>query len=569
MCIGVTTAERLPTYFINLPKTVAGVGARKGHRVQSKTDTMTYRPELIFGLVGLAGVGLEDLSKKLREHLQTFGYKPIDIRLSELLEKCTGYVKQPTTKPVEHTRITHLQKMGDQFRLDMGDGAALALAGIAAIRKARTTESGNPDNPAIACAYILHQLKHPKEVELLRLVYGSTFVVLAAHDAKENRIDNLVKRIAEKENNPGKKNEYRRHAEEIILTDEKEDNDLGQNTRDAYPLADFFANLNPKSNAPGVQRFVDLLFGHPFHTPLAEEYAMYQAMAVSLGSSDEGRQVGAIIGSLSKDESATKDVPYKIRDIDIVATGMNEVPRRGGSHYRHLDSPDNRDQPLVAYNNDDRAQKIKISALVELIEKIKNKRWLENSVSDSEAEFLAKQLLPDLKRTQFMDIGEFMRPVHAEMSALIDSARRGVAVKDLSMYVTSFPCHNCAKHIIAAGIRRVVYLEPYPKSRAEFLHEEEINLHAVNGFEQDDRVAFLVFSGVAPRQYQQLFSMSRRSKKCGGRNLKEWESTKVSLSPLYVMENASAAYLLAERQALEKLRSDVYKWDKEAVCPAP
>ncbi len=535
--------------------------------MQSKTNTTTDRPELIFALVGLAGVDLDGLSKKLSEHLQTFGYKPIEIRLSKLLEKYTGVEKLPATKPAEYTRITHLQKMGDKFRSVMGDGAALALAGISAIREARAAESDNPDRPASSCAYILNQLKHPREIELLRRVYGSSFVALAAHDAKENRIDNLAKRIAEKESNPGKKDNYRHYAQEIILTDEKEDDDLGQNTRDTYPLADFFANLNPKWNEPGVQRFVDLLFGHPFHTPLAEEYAMYQAMTVSLGSSDEGRQVGAIIGSLSKDEFGNKDAPYRIRDIDIVATGMNEVPRRGGSHYRHLDSPDNRDQPLVAYNNDDRAQKIKISALVELIEKIKNKSWLEKSVSDSDAETLATQLLPDLNRTQFMDIGEFMRPVHAEMSALIDSARRGVAVKGHSMYVTSFPCHNCAKHIIAAGIRRVVYLEPYPKSRAEFLHEEEINLHAVNGLEQDDRVAFLVFSGVAPRQYQQLFSISRRSKKNGGFNLKEWGSTKASLSPPYVMKNAWAAYTIAERHELENLQNNFYTWDKNVVCP--
>ena len=42
------------------------------------------------------------------------------------------------------------------------------------------------------------------------------------------------------------------------------------------------------------------------------------------------------------------------------------------------------------------------------------------------------------------------------------------------MYVTTFPCHNCAKHIIAAGLERVVYLEPYPKSRAKTLYDEDI-----------------------------------------------------------------------------------------------
>jgi deoxycytidylate deaminase len=31
----------------------------------------------------------------------------------------------------------------------------------------------------------------------------------------------------------------------------------------------------------------------------------------------------------------------------------------------------------------------------------------------------------------------------------------------------SFPCHMCARHIIATGLREVVYIEPYPKSVAK------------------------------------------------------------------------------------------------------
>ncbi|MDN3612645.1 hypothetical protein QWZ16_23945 [Vibrio ostreicida] len=33
----------------------------------------------------------------------------------------------------------------------------------------------------------------------------------------------------------------------------------------------------------------------------------------------------------------------------------------------------------------------------------------------------------------------------------------------LNSTVRLFPCHNCAKHIVASGIKRVVYVEPYPK----------------------------------------------------------------------------------------------------------
>lgn len=46
--------------------------------------------------------------------------------------------------------------------------------------------------------------------------------------------------------------------------------------------------------------------------------------------------------------------------------------------------------------------------------------------------------------------------------------------KGATLYSTTFPCHNCARHIVGAGIARVVFVEPYTKSRAEQLHSDSI-----------------------------------------------------------------------------------------------
>ena len=134
------------------------------------------------------------------------------------------------------------------------------------------------------------------------------------------------------------------------------------------------------------------------------------------------------------------------------------------------------------------------------------------------------------------------------------------------MYVTTFPCHNCAKHIIAAGLKQVIYLEPYPKSRAQFLHDEEIASEAPEGATYRDKVAFIAYTGVAPRQYQHLFSMESKGKK-SGISKNKWEASTNTLRPLYVMRNASASYLLNERQELERLPENIYKWDKKTRCP--
>ena len=89
------------------------------------------------------------------------------------------------------------------------------------------------------------------------------------------------------------------------------------------------------------------------------------------------------------------------------------------------------------------------------------------------------------------------------------------------MYVTTFPCHNCAKHIIAAGIKDVYYIEPYPKSKAVEFYTKEISITA----DEENKVHFLPFSGVGPRRYMDLFAMSsnffekRRRKDENGRKL--------------------------------------------------
>jgi cytidine deaminase len=313
-----------------------------------------------------------------------------------------------------------------------------------------------------------------------------------------------------------------------------------------------------------VYRFVHLLFGNPFRTPSPDEYAMYLASAVSLRSSDYNRQVGAVIVHVSRQDGKTKNA-------DIIAVGMNEVPRGGGGFYWDQQrSPDARDQSLLKPTRDkpegeDRAHEIKVGALAELIERIKHQQWLNETISAKSAISLARDILPKLKGTQFLNIGEFSRPVHAEMAALIDAARRGVAVDEHSMYVTTFPCHNCAKHIIAAGIRRVVYLEPYPKSRADYLYKEEIILESLFGNEEEGKVVFTAFTGIAPRQYRQLFLMSERGAK-KGISLSEWEDDRLPLAPLYVPQYASLLYLEAERRALENLPPDIYNRDKRSVA---
>jgi len=238
------------------------------------TEIQNERPELVFALVGAAGTRLEDLSKRLKAALETFGYQCVDIRLSDLLQNFVGWT--PPASPGKPERTRHLQNMGDAFRKRLQNGAAMALAGITEIRRHRAEISGNPEKPASGCAYVLHQLKHPDEANLLRRVYGSSFFLVAGHAPRSQRVKDLGERWAREESQPGRGSLFESKALDVITADEKQDDDLGQNTRDTYPQADFFANLGIPYGENKIQRFVDLLFGHPFHTPQPDEYAMYQ-----------------------------------------------------------------------------------------------------------------------------------------------------------------------------------------------------------------------------------------------------------------------------------------------------
>lgn len=72
---------------------------------------------------------------------------------------------------------------------------------------------------------------------------------------------------------------------------------------------------------------------------------------------------------------------------------------------------------------------------------------------------------------------EICRGLHAEQNALLQAARYGINIEGASMYVTTQPCSVCAKMIINAGIKEIIYKNPYPDELAmELLGQTDIVL---------------------------------------------------------------------------------------------
>ncbi len=54
--------------------------------------------------------------------------------------------------------------------------------------------------------------------------------------------------------------------------------------------------------------------------------------------------------------------------------------------------------------------------------------------------------------------------VHAEQNTLLTAARFGISVKESTLYSTMQPCFGCAKELLQAHVKRVVYLHPWTPS---------------------------------------------------------------------------------------------------------
>ena len=96
------------------------------------------------------------------------------------------------------------------------------------------------------------------------------------------------------------------------------------------------------------------------------------------------------------------------------------------------------------------------------------------------------------------------------MHALIKGAQKsGDKMIGGKLFCTTFPCHNCARHLVMAGIAEVYYIEPYPKSKAEKLHFDSITT-----YEPDQKkVKIRMYDGVSPNRYFDLFKIRNEDRK--------------------------------------------------------
>ncbi len=433
--------------------------------------------ELIVGLCGAMGSGIKSLKEQMILCLKQNGYHVEHIRISDLIAE---FSKVNTTSLNNYQRYNTLQDLGDKLRETHGHFICAELA-VLSVQERREAIYGNDTSELTKntkkTAYIIDQIKHPSEVELFHQVYKNNFYQVGLLRTVSERIQNLKDEGIESEN-----------ITKIIERDRKSKNKNGQQVEETLQLADYFVkNLDTDVMRRSVLRFIDLIHGVNHITPSKDESGMYSAYSASLGSACLSRQVGASIMDFNG---------------NIIATGRNDVPAFGGGLYTSESSKDKRCFNKNGCHNDRHKSLLK-NEIKNILEKYKLK----------DADHLADEIMKETKAKYLI---EYSRAVHAEMDAIVSLARNtNIGTTGNTLYCTTYPCHVCARHIVAAGIKRVVYIEPYEKSLALQLHDDTIC--QPDHSPSSDKVLFENFEGVAPKRYAKFFGYNRKRKDAQGK----------------------------------------------------
>lgn len=466
--------------------------------------------EVVFGVVGHVGSGTSEIARALEALLEggTLPGGSFDTEIIKARDRIADWAREtgldtPDTPDDDLTTVENLQDLGDEMRKASSDYAAVAKALVLQIRKTRAKKIGleNPGADPVPPdgarrAYILDSIRHPAEVQLLRHIYRNAFALVGVVCEEKKRLARLVKKYT----NAGETN-----AKIFMERDAKASEPHGQRVSDAFHLSDFFVDNtmdrflegqmpNPDWNInEKLSRLVKIITHSEIVRPEISETAMRHAYGAQMRSACLSRQVGAVL----VDNTG-----------NIIATGTNEVPKAGGGVYG---------TSFASEDLDDRCAFRRTSDMRFCSNTREQNRIIIDLISEipelsSLGETRKAKLQQQLRKTRIGGLLEFSRAVHAEMDALISAARQGISPVGARLFVTTFPCHYCARHLVAAGIDEVQYIEPYPKSQALDLHDDSVQVDSSRWkppSQGGTRVLFHPFAGVAPILYSRAFLKDR------------------------------------------------------------
>ncbi len=410
---------------------------------------------MIIGLTGSFGSGCSEVANFLGDRS---GYQVY--RLSEILEKETQRQRVPLP-PTGPDKRRVLQREGLHVRSWRGGGILVQMA------LQQWSKKGNR-----GCC-VLDGIKNPQEIHELRKNHDSYVIAVGASaQTRWKRVQSeyhgdrdLFERLDDIDKDEGMADgqnvEACVHMADVLI--DNEDNWSDDNLRDKFDRK--------------TLGFVGLLAQPSRRDPLHPEVLMNDAYEASLHSQCMSRQVGAVL--------VHKEAPSDTAR--ILGVGYNHAP---------MGSRECRDQHGQCYR-----EKIREELLESLL------------YCPSCGSVLVQGSCIDQSCAYWLGHGDILErscpgraldlcpAVHAEQDAIIKAMRASLQFPpNCSLYCTTFPCALCAKLIIAADIKEVIYVDAYPM-------KESRNLLEAAG------VRLLQFEGVKGEGFSKVFpAWSARAK---------------------------------------------------------
>lgn len=405
--------------------------------------------QIVLGLTGPFGSGCSTLAKVLKRD-----YKFEKFCLSDSIYDKWLVDNKP--KRITEASREGLQAIGNKFRQDEGNDILARKAFKSVAEKGKLN----------AKYLVFDSIRNTAEVEYLRNTFPYFFLI--AVDCFEPhrwmRVQEKYGRDyqAFKEDDRRDKNEEGlSYGQQVALCVDDADV-LIRNDNDPMVRTNLAWEERLKEK---VQLYIEMFEGKQ-HLPTEQEAYLSIAYCASLTSQCFKRQVGAVV------------VDERNR---IVSVGYNENPL-----------------PLAPCSEEffDCFREMYIDGLMSELRHCPN---CGKRLKDFKYPYECQKCKKNIYRMIVADRAlSRCSALHAEERAIIDAGRKNL--NNCTLYVTTFPCFNCARKILDVGISDIWYVESYPDA------------DSLNVFERAGTVSLQPFEGVKARAYFRLFSQWRVKK---------------------------------------------------------
>lgn len=427
---------------------------------------------IILGFTGSIGSGCTYIAQGIAAQY--------DFKYYSLSDVLRGIAKKD--KGLSNPSIEELQDLGNELRKKKGK-SYLVKTLIDSITEDHSTSG-----------IIIDSIKNDEECKTLKqFPFFYLFSVHADEDIRAGRTKK-AKRFKK----------YKEFAK-IDSRDKAEEIHYGQQVIKCNYLADIIINNNhniPQQATKEKKQFIDDIFNKyisliklkqkgritPDNLPTNDETMMTMAYAESKKSSCLKRKVGSLIVSVNNGKDGNEH-DHSINEIvHILSSGYNEVPQGSVPCIFNKDF----EKCYRDFLQEEQAKNISYCpSCGRKINLPKTKCTTPNCsfqsidyikvCPDCKNELDVKYICPKCKTEvfkKFLTSGsngkllDMCRALHAEEHALLHLTKiSGQNPDNLVLYTTTYPCNLCANKIVAAGIKKVVYADPYPMKESKKILE--------------------------------------------------------------------------------------------------